>query len=363
MNFSRSFERRMKARTDLWFSSRTHDQNHVPPPRWRGFAWGQTVIVLLGFVCASRAFAQRLDAVTEWATNTSYKSAFHPNIVYQRAGGLNLQLDVITSGNGSGAKPVVIWFHGGGWGFGDKEGAALAGLPYLARDMDFVDVDYRLASQAIAPAAVEDCRCALHWVVWHAKECGFDTSKIVVAGESAGGHLALMTGMLSVAAHLDNECDVPVDAWQLDGPKDIKAAAIVNFYGPIDLSEYLQPANESLGPTVLPMPRTFALRWLGNRSSEELLTLAKRLSPLTYAGKETPSTITVHGDKDPYVPYEQAVRLHQILDQDGVENRLVTVQGGGHGFSPPPTRGLRNKISWCMKLSFSFLEKVGIVSR
>jgi acetyl esterase/lipase len=330
-------------------------------PRWCSVYRTRVGVAVLGFLLLPRAFAQRLDPITEWATNTSYKSAIHSNIIYQKAGGLNLQLDVITSGNSPAPRPVVIWFHGGGWVTGGKEGALLSGLPYLARDMDFVDVDYRLASQAVAPAAVADGRCALHWVVRHAKEYGFDTTKIVVAGESAGGHLALMTGMLSPAAGFDNACEVPPDDWQLDGPKDIKVAAIVNFFGPIDLPEFLQPAKTSLGPAVLPMPRNFVLRWLGDLPSAEQLDLAKRLSPLTYVGKDSPPIITVHGEKDPYVPHEQAVRLHQVLDRDGVENQLVTVQGGGHGFSPPFAWTPEQNLT-VHEAVFRFLEKAGVLA-
>jgi len=77
--------------------------------------------------------------------------------------------------------------------------------------MDFVNVEYRLASVALAPAAVEDCRCALRWVYQHAKEYGFDTSRLAVEGHSAGGHLSLMTGMLDASAGFDNECPGKVE--------------------------------------------------------------------------------------------------------------------------------------------------------
>ena len=63
-------------------------------------------------------------------------------------------------------------------------------LPYLARGMDVVSIDYRLANQARAPAAVEASRCALHWVFQNAKEYGFDTQRVAVARVSSGGHLA-----------------------------------------------------------------------------------------------------------------------------------------------------------------------------
>ena len=70
---------------------------------------------------------------------------------------------------------------------------------------------------------------------------GSTPTRIVVAGESAGGHLSLVTGMLTTAAGFDNACEVSFDDWQLTGPQDIKVAAIVNFFGPTDLSEFLEP--------------------------------------------------------------------------------------------------------------------------
>jgi dipeptidyl aminopeptidase/acylaminoacyl peptidase len=59
--------------------------------------------------------------------------------------------------------------------------------------------------------------------------------------------------------------------------------------------------------------------------------LARELSPLTYARAGGPPTITIHGERDPVVPYTQAVRLHAALDSVGVPNRLITVRGAGHG--------------------------------
>jgi acetyl esterase/lipase len=329
----------------------------------RPFLWRHAILVaVVGLVIVPVVFAQRLDPITKWATNTAYTSGIRPNIVYQKAGGLDLKLDVITSGANTGMKPVVIWFHGGGWVTGEKEGSLLESLPFLARGMDFVDVDYRLASQAVAPAAVEDARCALHWVVWHAKEYGFDTSKIVVAGQSAGGHLALIAGMLNTAAGFDNACEVPYDSWQLDGPRDIRVAAILNFFGPIDLVEFLQPPGEKRNASALPMPRNMALRWFGGLPDAQELALAKRLSPLTYVGKDSPPVITLQGDKDPYVPYEQAVHLHQALDHAGARNQLVTVQGGGHGFSPPFPWTPEQNLT-VHEAIFDFLEKVGVLAR
>jgi acetyl esterase/lipase len=316
---------------------------------YRRFCWGAAFILLL-FVIVPTGFAQHPDPISEWAAGVGFGSQLYSNIVYQKVNSVELKLDVITNGSSSGPRPVVIFFHGGGWVQGSKDNQLLKLLPYLARGMDGVNVEYRLASQAQAPAAVEDCRCALHWVVQHAKDYGFDPTRIVVAGESAGGHLALMTGMLTPADGFDNSCELPPDQWAgHGGPVDVKVAAIVNFFGITDVEELLQPPN----------PANFVIRWLGSPSSTDL---ARRLSPLTYVRKDSPPIITVHGDKDPYVAYEQAVRLHQALDRIGVQNQLVTIRGGGHGaYSVFPWTQEQN---WTAFQNISqFLEKVGALSK
>ena len=60
-------------------------------------------------------------------------------------------------------------------------------LPYLAMGFAVANVDYRLAPVATAPAAVEDSRCALRWVVRHAKQYGLDADRLILVGSSAGG--------------------------------------------------------------------------------------------------------------------------------------------------------------------------------
>jgi acetyl esterase/lipase len=178
--------------------------------------------------------------------------------------------------------------------------------------MNVVNVEYRLARVAQAPAAVEDCRCALRWVIQNAKQYGIDVNRIVVSGESAGGHLALTTGMLPASAGLDRQCP---------GPDNLRVAAIVNWYGISDVNELLD------GPNMKP----YAVTWLGSATDRDAI--AKRVSPLTYVRAGLPPVFTIHGDADPTVPYTQSVRLHKGLADAGVANELMTIPGGGHGFA------------------------------
>ena len=237
------------------------------------------------------------------------------NVVYLRANGWEGKLDVYAQRTQT-STPVVIYIHGGGWVRGTKDGSVLSALPYLAMGYSVVNVEYRLADVSLAPAAIEDCRCALRWVVGHAKDYNFDVGRIVIAGASAGGHLALTTGMIPTSAGFDRIC-------QEQGEPRI--AAIVDFFGITDVADLLD------GPNKKPFPETwpYTVQWLGNQANRDAV--AKAASPLTYVRAGVPPTIAIHGDADPLVPYAHSTRLNEALQKAGVAHELVTVPGGGHG--------------------------------
>jgi acetyl esterase/lipase len=91
---------------------------------------------------------------------------------------------------------VLVYIHGGAWWKGEKPAGWGGFRAYLAAGFSVVTVEYRLTDVAPAPAAVQDVRCALSWVKTNAKAYGFDAKRVVPYGTSAGGHLALMAGML-----------------------------------------------------------------------------------------------------------------------------------------------------------------------
>jgi acetyl esterase/lipase len=183
-------------------------------------------------------------------------------------------------------------------------------LPFLEMGWNVVNVEYRLGKVSLAPAAVQDALCALRWVYRNGKDYNVDNGQLVLMGNSAGGHLALTTGMIPASAGLDSLCP---------GTEELKVAAIINWYGITDVNELLA------GPNV----RNYAVAWLGGMSNRD--ETAKRVSPLTYVRGGLPPIISIQGDADPTVPYSQNVRLHQALDNVGVRNMFVTVPGGKHG--------------------------------
>jgi acetyl esterase/lipase len=259
-----------------------------------------------------------------------------PNITYLTANNTDLKLDMYQARGQSVPQPTVIYIHGGGWTGGSKETNVLNLLPYMEMGWNVVNVEYRLARISLAPAAVEDCLCALRWVIRNAREYNVDTSRIVVTGNSAGGQLALTTGMIPASAGLDRQCP---------GPEELKVAAIVNWYGITDVADLLDGPNR----------RAYAVAWLG--SMENRREIAARVSPLTYVRSGLPPVLSIQGDADPTVPYSHSVRLHAALEKAGVPNKLITVPGGMHGnFKPEEYPHLYAEIR-------DFLAKYNLLKR
>jgi acetyl esterase/lipase len=225
-------------------------------------------------------------------------------------------------------RPGVIIIHGGGWVNGTKEQRVeYAALKYVAHGFVVANVEYRLAKAATAPAAVTDVLHAAQWFHKNAGKYHVDTNRIVVTGDSAGGHLALMVAMTPRSARL--------------GPP-AKVAAVVNFYGITDVADQLE------GPHM----QKYAVTWVPEQEGRR--ELAKRVSPMTYVRKDLPPILTLHGDVDKTVPYEQGANLTRELTKVGASARLITVSGAGHGF---PQATLDDQFEHI----FAFLKEKGIL--
>lgn len=272
----------------------------------------QAIFLALALLLAIPSFGANSAEFAAWVSS-QYRVS--PNITYKTASNTEQKLDVYWHRGESAPRPTVIYIHGGGWVGGSKESSVLAIAPYLEMGFNAVNVEYRLGRIALAPAAVEDCRCALRWVIRNAETYGFDTSKLVLTGRSAGGHLSLTTGMLQTAAGFDAECI---------GSGEPQVAAIVNHYGITDVADLM--AGQ-------PNEKSYTVRWLGSLTNRKQI--ADAVSPIHHVRKDLPPILTIHGDADKIVPYSHAVELHKRLKAAGTENQLHTVTGGGHGgFSP-----------------------------
>ncbi len=214
-------------------------------------------------------------------------------------------------------RPGVIVIHGGGWVQGDKESMLERFcLPFVRQGFVVANVEYRLAKDATAPAAVNDVLKAAQWLHQHAAEYKVDLNQIVVTGASAGGHLALMVGMAPA----------------------IKVAGVIDFFGIADVVDQID------GPHKQP----YAAAWIPEQPDR--MELARRLSPIFNVRKGLPPILAIHGDADQVVPYDQSVRLTKALRAAADDAELITILGGQHGFAPEEMSKLWPQIfKWLKK--------------
>jgi len=273
---------------------------------------------------ASAPPATQLSPTADWATHAQNEYAVIPNVTYLTANGFEAKLDVYRRRDVQAPQPTLVFYHGGGWIGGTKEGSFMSVMPWLEMGWNVVNVEYRMARTSLAPAAVEDAQCALKFVVNRAKDYNIDTNRVVVSGESAGGHLSLAVGMIPANAGFTSLCsgggftgnDVSVP----------RVAAIINWYGITDLNDMLTGPNA----------RAYAVQWLGSAHDREAI--AKSVSPITYVRGDLPPILSIQGDADPIVPYSQNVRLQEALKKAGAKSELFTIPGGGHGNFKPDER-------------------------
>jgi acetyl esterase/lipase len=238
-------------------------------------------------------------------------------------------LDILEPKERARKRPGVLLIHGGGWIGGSRDWVAEhVCLRYVERGFVCANVEYRVAKVATAPAAVQDVLLAAQWFEKNARKYGVDRRRIVVTGDSAGGHLALMVGMTPKSARL--------------GPRP-RVRAVVNFFGITDLGDQLHGPNR----------RDYTVRWVPEKESRA--DLARLVSPLAYIRSDLPPILTIHGTADPSVPYEHGERLTRQLNEAGARAVLVTVRDGLHGFPKAQTDEIYDRFVW------PFLASVGVI--
>jgi len=264
-------------------------------------------------------------------SDTAYKAVEYPagfiarlNVIYTKVNNWEGKMDLYLPPNLGKPNPIIINIHGGGWNKGVK--ASQTGFnSFFKSGFAIANIEYRLTGQATAPAAIEDVRCALMYIIKNAESLNIDKNKIVIQGSSSGGHLALMAGLLGNNHKFDVNCT---------GVENVKVAAIIDKYGITNVWDW------AYGPTITSKSAT---QWLGAKAKDSAF--ARSVSPLYNISKQSPPVFIVHGNADPTVPYTQSVDLHEKLMAAGVYTEFVTVEGGLHGkFSKEKNNELNRSI-------------------
>jgi acetyl esterase/lipase len=239
---------------------------------------------------------------------------FESNVEYANPAGQHLQLDLTRPRTGEGPFPAVLCIHGGGFRAGSRQSydelcKRLAGQGYVA-----VTVSYRLAPKFPFPAAAHDVKEAVRWLRANAPKYHVDPERIGVTGSSAGGHLAQFLGVTADIKEFEGD--------GANRDQSSRVSCVVNFYGPSDFTRSYGKSVDAA--EVLPL---FLGGNLDQARHRHILA-----SPISWVTPHAAPTLCIHGTKDPYVAYEQAVWLVDRLKAVDVETELLTLEGAGHGF-------------------------------
>lgn len=232
---------------------------------------------------------------------------YHPELVYGTGSGRELTMLLYARADADERRPAILEFHGGGWRSGTKTAqrrqcAEFAALGYIAGS-----VEYRFSAEAPWPAHLEDAKCAVRYLRANHERFGVDPGRIVIAGGSAGAHLAAMVAL--TPGRLEGT------GGHGDTSSEVQAALL--FSPPVDLR--LESFPQVLQPLVLEL--------LGGDVSR-----CDEASPLLQITPDAPPIMTLSGDRDPAAMIEHIRDFHAALDAAGVTNELVEYPGRMHGF-------------------------------
>lgn len=228
------------------------------------------------------------------------KVSIEEGVVFGTGGGRDLHCDVFLPPEPGTKRTAVLLVHGGAWMHGDRTQLRGYGILLARYGLVCVASEYRLSGEAHWPAQIDDVQTALAWLRANAERLGVDTGRIVVSGNSAGAHLALM----------------------LAG-RDDGLAAVVAIYPPTELrvGRHLDdPIRLLLGPDHTPE-------------------LEREASPIRYVHPGYPPTMLVHGNADEIVPVDASFAMYHELVKAGAPVELHVFDGEPHAFDIAPALG------------------------
>ncbi|MBV8142173.1 MAG: alpha/beta hydrolase [Acetobacteraceae bacterium] len=268
------------------------------------------IIALISTIAMSVPGNAQVRSVTQLPyPNKANSIAWIANIPYLSGAGPQQQLDLYLPTNQKNM-PLIVYVHGGGYGYGDKMGDSLNPneLQLLWDGYAMASINYRLTPAAIWPAQIEDCKAAIRWLKANARQYGYDPNRIGVLGESAGGQLVAMLGTTSGSKKFDV-------GQNLDTSSDVTCA--VDLFGP---SDFTAPEMSADGG---------ALALLGG-TIQDNLDLARSASPIYYVHPDEPPLLVIHGTADHLVPFLQSERLVDAMEKAGAPFYFHAVVGAGH---------------------------------
>lgn len=273
--------------------------------------------------------------------------AIEKNVVYSTPEGEPQRLDVIRARDAVGPQPALLYIHGGGFAVCNKETHEIVTYQYAQMGFTVFSIDYRLTPEHRFPAAFHDACAALLWVMEEGANYGADVSRIVVAGESAGGNLALAVTV--AAAYRDDGDEWAARVFDAAPPivAAIPACGVLQVSGmqrfwaqrrrtPVTRAilasvqrEYLPPLDAITRPIL----------W-----ADPLLVVERKVMD-----RPLPPTFTFCGTRDVLV--DDTRRLGARLASMSSAHRCVLIPGQNHAFHAMVWRPVAQRL-WAQQYAF-----------
>ena len=253
-------------------------------------------LVVSGFWFWNKTDPQKLDFADRMAPG-AVELAETPITGIAYGSDARQQLDIYAPlGRTEAAHPVLIFFHGGSWRDGEREGYGFVGRTFASRGFVTVIADYRKSPKVRFPAFVQDTAATIAWVHTNIAKHDGDPKRIFLLGHSAGAHIAMM-------AALDPQ-------WL--AAKDLKPDVIkgvIGLAGPYDFLPLTSDSSKiALG------------QWPDLNETQ----------PITYARGDAPPLLLLTGDKDTVVKPRNSKILSEKIQALGGQQQLKVYPGVSH---------------------------------
>jgi acetyl esterase/lipase len=258
--------------------------------------WIATMMIAMTLGC-NKPTEQKAALVQKHELNVSYGKHAQQKLDYY-----------LPANRNSNDTKVLVLIHGGGWVGGDKRdfNATVDSLKNELHDYAIFNINYRLATMSgtnLWPSQLNDVDAAIQFIIENAEAYNINADKIVLAGASAGAHLALL------------------QAYSSNNERRIKA--VIDLFGPTDMEDMYANATGNF-------PFLLSIFLNGTPSSNKIG--YERASPVKQITKDAPPTLILHGTNDRTVPIRQSELLRTALEKNNVVNQYVTYKGEGHGW-------------------------------
>lgn len=272
-------------------------------------------------------------------------------IVLQKTGNEEIKLFYITPSGWkkNNRRTAVVWIHGGGWTGGITETFFPHARYFASRGAVGFCIHYRLvkADGSVTVAdCLADCKSAIRYIREHAAELGIDPNKIIVMGDSAGGHLASCLGTVD---GFDNSWD------NLSVSARPNAMVLYNPLSDFTTSPFI---NRIIGGKALdkkPTPES-------QIPTTEQIALARKLSPLFNVRPHQPASLVLHGTDDKVILPEQSVQFAAAMRKAGNNCRLDLWPNTTHAFVCANYKAPEEVVVKALREADSFLISLKMLS-